>query len=108
MLNNQLYDTSSKYLYLGYYSHHKCINLLSKPLLNPHIYKLLYYNLREYKNPECCYLFKLHIYIYIYIYTMHALQGHESWIEDVCFGECNKWIVSCSKVFIIVIIINHV
>ena len=27
-----------------------------------------------------------------------SLQGHEAWIQDVCFGSNKKWIVTCAKV----------
>ena len=26
------------------------------------------------------------------------MQGHEAWIQDVCFGANKKWIVTCAKV----------
>ena len=29
------------------------------------------------------------------------LQGHEAWIQDVCFGANKRWIVTCAKVIIL-------
>ena len=37
-------------------------------------------------------------YIVLFTCTVHAHKGHEDWIQDIHFGENNRWLVSCTKV----------